>query len=85
MVAILLKDFDTMTITKMVNGKEIKEVVPRYKAGRRYETVEMNFFWMSPEEKGGIGVDIGTMDYLRLTYPGGSKTQYYDLFELKNV
>ena len=84
MVAVLLQDFDTMTITKVVGKEILKEVVPRYKKGKRCDVIDFDFAWMMPEERGGTGVAIGTMDYLRLTYPNGTKTKYYDLFEFKN-
>lgn len=82
-IAVLLQDFETRSITKMVNGKPVTETVPRYKKGSKYPVIEMNFFWMTDEEKGGIGVSIGTMDYMRLTFPNGEKTKYRDMFELR--
>jgi len=81
MVAILKDNFETRTITKIVNGKTVEQIVPKYKKGTKYEIFEMNLFWMTPEEKGGLGVSLGVMDYMRLTHPNGEKTKYYDLFE----
>lgn len=82
MIAVLLQDFEERTITKTVNGKLVQEIVPKYKKDSKYQVIDMDFFWMTEKEKGGIGVAIGTMDYLRLTYPNGEKTKYFDLFKI---
>lgn len=88
MVAIFKQDFETRTIVKfkMVDGKSVKfeEIVPKYKKDKRCEVILADMFWMRPEEIGGLMAIVGTMDYIRLTHPDGTKTQYYDLFELKN-
>lgn len=81
MIAILKEDFETRTITKEVNGKLVTKTVPRYKKGSRYEVTPMNHFWLRDDEKGGECIAIGTMDYLRITFPNGEKTKYYDLFD----
>lgn len=73
MTAILLGDLETKK-----NGE------PRFKKDQRFPVIDMDFFWMKPEEKGGIGVDLGPLNYLRLTYPNGEKTQYFDMFEIKD-
>lgn len=80
MIAVLLDNFEERTVTKVVNGKPVTKTVPKYKKDSKYPVVKMDMFWLSEEEKGGIGVSIGTMDYLRLTFPNGTKTKYYDMF-----
>lgn len=81
-VAVLKDNFETKTIKKMVNGKEVIETKPKFKKGQVFDIMEMNLFWMTPEEKGGIGVNLTVMDYMRLTYPDGTHTKYYDLFDI---
>jgi len=82
MIAILLENFEERTVTKVVNGKPVTSTVPKYKKNSKYPVIKMDMFWLTKEEKGGIGVSIGTMDYLRLTFPNGEKTKYYDMFSL---
>lgn len=79
--AILKEDFEVRMVKKMVKGKETEVPVPKLKKGTILSVMKMDLFWMSPEEKGGAGLDIGVMEYLRLTYPDGSPTKYYDLFD----
>lgn len=74
--AILKQDFEVRIDKK-------GEKVPRFKQGTEFFIIPMNMFWLKPEEKGGIGIDLAPMEYLRLTFPDGTKTKYYDLFEVK--
>jgi len=87
----LQENFETRIQTVMKNGqpvlgaegKPLTETVPKYLKGKNFPVVEMNFFWMDEKEKGGVGVLLSTMDYVRLTFPDGTKTKYFDLFPLK--
>ena len=80
--AILKEDFETRILKKKVQGKDVEEVVPKYKKGQKFEVITLSLYWMTPEEKGGLGVNLSCMDYLRLTYPDGTPTKYYSLFEI---
>lgn len=52
------------------------------KIGKKYEVVPMDMFWLIPEERGGIAVVLGPLNYLRLTFPNGTETQYNCLFKV---
>lgn len=80
--AVLKEDFETRTIKKIVQGKEVLETVPRLRKGQEFEIFTMDLYWMNSEEKGGLGISPSMMEYLRLTNPDGTPTQFYALFEI---
>ena len=51
-----------------------------FKEGKVFPVEVADMFWMRPEEKGGLVVVLGMMNYLRITNPDGTPTQYYSLF-----
>ena len=83
--AVLKENFEVRMVKKMKKGQEVEESVPKIKAGAKFPVMKMDLFWMSPAEKGGVGLDIGMMEYLRLTYPDGTPTKYFDLFDYVEI
>ena len=84
-IAKLIDDFETKTIReeKTINGKKeiVETTVPKYKKDKESAVQEMDMAWLSENERGGLYVMIGVMDYVRITNPDGSKTKYFDLFQ----
>lgn len=85
---VLQEDLETKLVPVMKNGQVVKEngevkmeTVPKYRKGKKFSVIKMNMFWLSEEEKGGLGIDLGPMDYLRLTYPDRTPTKYFALFQ----
>lgn len=88
----LLCDFETRQIPVMKDGKPVMkdgkavtETVPKFLKGKSFSVVKMDMFWLGKEEFGGTAAMLAPMDYVRLTYPDGTKTKYYELFELMQV
>lgn len=88
MVAILLENFEERVVDTgkvRMDGAKVTEIVARYRKGQKFPVIEnFSLFWMTDEEKGGMAVDLGPMDYVRLTYPNGEKTKHHALFEIKD-
>jgi hypothetical protein len=75
-IAILKQDWSVQTILKVVKGKKIGILGPDLMAGQ--PLVLLNLATLGLEA--GLGVMIAPQDYIRLTYPDGQATKYFNLF-----